>query len=101
MTTTTTTAATMLMLMIMTLFGGTMKLMSHGKSITVRSSGNLARPLSVIIKEKSHVSLQNVLGILALVRTCHLFLEELDDVFQDFFRESHWAKQPRPIKFLP
>ena len=54
-----------------------------------------------IIKEKSHVSLQNVLGILALVRTCHLFLEELDDVFQDFFRESHWAKQPRPIKFLP
>ena len=54
-----------------------------------------------IIKEKSHVSLQNVLGILALVRTCHLFLEELDDVVQDFFRESHRAKQPRPIKFLP
>ena len=88
--------------MIMTTFSrGTMNLKSHGKSSTVCSSGNLARPLSVIIKEKSHVSLQNVLGILALVCTCHLFLEEPDDVFQDFFRDSHWAKQPRPIKFLP
>ena len=42
-------------------------------------SGNLARPLT-ITKEKSHVSLRDVLGIRSLVRTCQLLLEELDDV---------------------
>ena len=74
---------------------------SHGKSVNVCSVSDVSPDLIPSSRTEEPCDPSGCSQHRSLVRSCHLFLEELDDICQDLLREPHWTKQPRKIKHLP